>query len=152
MSDIHFTPDLLEATQNGEIHLRTLLELGLSHLMHLCPTCQEGIRAWQTRAQPPAQGDAAIRLLPLVFARHTADQEEEEARAERDLNDLLKLPHEQRLGRVQRASHRFKGVLLAHRLLNEAKRHMPDQAQTVHDLAQAAECCQKLRECCKTLR
>jgi hypothetical protein len=139
LSDIHFTPDLLEATQNGEIHLRALLELGLSHLMHLCPTCQEGIRAWQARSQSPNRGEADFRVLPLVLARHTADQEEKDARTERDLHDLLKLAHEQRLGRIQRASHRFKGVLLAHRLLNEAKRHMPDQAQAMHDLAQAAE-------------
>jgi len=139
LSDIHFTPDLLEATQNGEIHLRALLELGLKHLMHLCPTCQEGIRAWQARAQAPVQLEAALQALPLVLKRHTADQERNGARAERDLQDLLKLAPEQRLSRIQRASHRFKGVLLAHRLLNEAKRHMPEQAQVTHDLAQAAE-------------
>jgi hypothetical protein len=140
LSDIHVTPDLLEAFRKGDLHLRVLVELGFKHLLHLCPICQEGVRAWQARAEnPAAEYGMTFQLLPLVLQRHAVDEVAKGEQAERDLRDLLKLSQEQRLVKIRRATHRFKGLLLAHRLLNEAKRSMPEQAEKVHDLAEAAE-------------
>ena len=140
MSDIHITPELMEAVERGDFHPDVLRELEWSHLMHLCPTCRAGARAWLERAQGRSKNNgAALQVLPFVLARHTVDEEEKATQAERDLCDLLQLPQEERLAKIERARRRFRGVLLAHRLLNEAKRQVPGQPQEAHDLAEAAE-------------
>jgi len=67
------------------------------------------------------------------------DSTEKNEQAERDLRELLELPHERRLTKIRDASRRFKGVVLAHRLLNEAKRFISEQPQPLYELAEAAE-------------
>ncbi|HEX3525549.1 MAG TPA: hypothetical protein VH988_00655 [Thermoanaerobaculia bacterium] len=87
----------------------------------------------------PVDSEAAVRLLPLVIERHAANDAERSEQADRDLRELLELTHEQRLARIRRANRRFRGVLLAHRVLNEAKQFMPEKPQALYDLAEAAE-------------
>jgi tetratricopeptide (TPR) repeat protein len=140
LSDIHITPELMEAVERGDLHPDVLRELEWSHLMHLCPTCRAGARAWLERAQSRStENGAALQILPFVLAHHAVDEEKKASQAERDLRDLLPLPQAERLAKIDRARRRFRGVLLAHRLLNEAKRHIPEQPQEMHDLAEAAE-------------
>lgn len=140
MSDIHITPALLAAVERGDIPARKLAELGWNHLMHLCPTCSAGFQAWQRqRHDTGVSYDSAFRVLPLLLERHTHAVEEAQGKARKDLRDLLKLPHPERLGRIQRSHARFRGVTLAHQLVGEAKRHMPTEPQTVYELAEAAE-------------
>ncbi len=140
MTDIHITVELLKAVRRGDLPPRVALELGWNHLLHLCPTCRDEVWAFEEELRDrPADSEAAFRLLPLVIKRHAADDAEKNEQAERDLRELLDLPQEQRLTKIRRANRRFRGVLLAHRLLNEAKRSMPEQPQTLHDLAEAAE-------------
>jgi tetratricopeptide (TPR) repeat protein len=140
VSDIHITPELLAAVERGEIPARVLAEVGWNHLMHLCPTCSAGFQDWQRRRRDTGVGyDSAFRVLPVILERHTQAAEEAQKKADKDLRTLLKLPHPERLGRIQRSQTRFRGVMLAHRLVGEAKRHMPTEPQTVYDLAEAAE-------------
>ena len=140
MSDIHITPELLAAVERGEIPAHVLAEVGWNHLMHLCPTCSAGFQAWQRRRHDTGVGyDSAFRVLPVILERHTQAAEEAQKKADKDLRTLLKLPHPERLARIQRSQTRFRGVMLAHRLVGEAKRHMPTEPQTVYDLAAAAE-------------
>lgn len=140
MTDIHITPELLEAVRRGDLHPRVVLELGWNHLLHLCPTCRDGVRAFQEGTRDRAADyETAFRLLPLVLERHAAAETERGEEADRDLRDLLELPHERRLARIRRANRRFKGILLAHRLLNEAKRFRPEQPQALYELGEAAE-------------
>jgi hypothetical protein len=130
----------MEAVERGDLHLDVLRELEWSHLMHLCPTCRAGAQDWLERAQRrPAERRTALQVLPFILARHTADADETARQAERDLRDLLQLPQAERLTKIERAQRRFRGVLLAHRLLNEAKRRIPEQPQEAHDLAETAE-------------
>jgi tetratricopeptide (TPR) repeat protein len=130
----------MEAVERGDLHPDVLRELEWSHLMHLCPTCRAGARAWLERVHDqPAKSGAAFQALPFVLARHAVDEKEKAAQAERDLRDLLQLPQEERLATIDRARRRFRGILLAHRLLNEARRHIPEDPQEVHDLGEAAE-------------
>jgi tetratricopeptide (TPR) repeat protein len=138
--DIHITPALLAAAERGDISARKLTEFGWNHLMHLCPTCSAGFQAWQRRRHDTGVSyDSAFRVLPLLLERHTHAVEEAQRKADKDLRALLKLPHPERLGRIQRSHGRFRGVTLAHRLVGEAKRHMPAEPQTVYELAEAAE-------------
>ncbi len=140
MSDIHITPELLAAVERGEIPARVLTEVGWNHLMHLCPTCSSGFQSWQRRRHDTGVGyDSAFRVLPVVLERHTHAIEEAQRKAGKDLQDLLKLPHPERLGRIQRSHARFRGVMLAHLLVGEAKKNMPAEPQTVYELAETAE-------------
>jgi hypothetical protein len=140
VSDIHITPELLAAVERGEIPARELMKVGWNHLMHLCPTCSAGFQSWQRRRHDTSVNyDSAFRVLHLVLERHTHIVEEAQGKARKDLRVLLKLPHPERLDRIQRSHARFRGVTLAHGLVGEAKRHMPTEPQTVYELAETAE-------------
>lgn len=132
MSDLHVTPELLEAVSRGDLKPHVVLELGWTHLLQMCPVCLAGFRTWQTarRSRP---------VLSPILERHAPERAEKERQAERDLRELLALPQKQRLAKIHSASRRFRGLLLAHSLLNEAKGRMPEQPQETHDLAEAAE-------------
>jgi tetratricopeptide (TPR) repeat protein len=140
LSDIHITPELLAAVERGDLPVRVFTELGWNHLMSLCPTCRAGFRSWQRKRQDTGVSyDSAFRVLPLVLERHAQEIEEALEDAQKDLRALLKLSHSQRLARIQRASVRFRGVALAHLLVDEARAHLPAESQTVYELAEAAE-------------
>ncbi len=140
MSDFHITPELLAAVERGEIPARVLTEVGWNHLMNLCPTCSAGFQSWQRRRHDTGVSyGSALRVLPLVLERHTHAVEQAQEKARKDLRALLKLPHPERLIRIERALHRFRGVMLAHQLVSEAKGHIPAEPQTVCELAEAAE-------------
>jgi hypothetical protein len=140
VSDIHITPALLAAVERGEVSARELLEIGWDHLMKRCPTCSAGFQSWQRqRHDTGVSYDSAFRVLPLLLERHTHAFEEAQRKAGKDLRALLKLSQSERLGRIQRSHGRFRGVTLAHRLVGEAKKHMPTEPQTVYELAEAAE-------------
>ncbi|HEY4587818.1 MAG TPA: hypothetical protein VII86_01260 [Thermoanaerobaculia bacterium] len=139
MPDIHITPEILAAVERGDLPARVLTEAGWNHLM-ICPKCSAGFQAWQRRR--PGTGvsyDAAFRVLHLVLERHARIAEEAQRGADKDLRALLKLPHTERLGRIERSHGRFRGVTLAHRLVGEARKHMPTEPQAVYELAEEAE-------------
>jgi len=140
LSDIHITPELLEAVEKGDLPPRVLAELGWHHLMSLCPTCQRGFLVWQERrASPVADYGASFRLLPLLIERHTLDAEKEQEAAKRDLRVLLELPQEPRLEKIRRATSRFRSLALGNMLLAEAWSHIPAAPENVYELAEAAE-------------
>lgn len=140
MSDIHITPELLEAVEKGNLPPRVLTELGWHHLMSLCPTCQRGFWEWQERrSSPVADYDAAFRLLPVLVERHTLDADREQEAAKRDFRVLLKLPQEARLEKIKRATTRFRSLALANMLLAEAWSYIPAAPKSVAELAETAE-------------
>ena len=140
MSDIHITPEILEAVEKGELPPRVLVELGWNHLQNLCPTCERGFRIWQERRRAlPADFDAAFRLLPVLVERHTAEAEKEREAARKDLRALLELPQEARLAKIRRATSRFRSLALTNLLLAEARSAIPADPQRVYELAEVAE-------------
>ncbi|HEX4963298.1 MAG TPA: hypothetical protein VF173_20880 [Thermoanaerobaculia bacterium] len=139
MSDIHITRELLRAVAGGELPPRVLTEIGWRHLLKLCPTCNEEVTAFQQERAAPANYDAALRILPVVLEKHAADLETKTGAARRDFRALLRLAPGARLHRIRRASTRFRGVILARMLLDEAKRHMPAEPHAVYELAETAE-------------
>jgi tetratricopeptide (TPR) repeat protein len=94
--------------------------------------------AFEQERATPAHYDA-FQVLPLVLEKHAADLETKTGAAQRDFLALLRLAPDERLHRIRRASSRFRGVILARMLLDEAKSHMPAEPHAVHELAEAAE-------------
>jgi hypothetical protein len=140
VSDIHITPELLEAVERGDIPARVLTEIGWNHLMHLCPTCRGGLRTWQRRrSNSAADYDAAFRVLPLLLERHAKETGAKQRKAEKDLRELLKSSHEVQMAKVKGSHTRFRGVMLAHMLVAEAKKHLPQDPQGVYEFAEVAE-------------
>jgi tetratricopeptide (TPR) repeat protein len=138
VSDIHITRELLRAVASGELSFRILNESAWRHLMKLCPTCSEEMAAFEKEQAAPATYDT-FQVLPLVLEKHAADLETKTGAARRDLLALLRIAPDERLHRIRRASTRFRGVILARMLLDEAKSHMPAEPHAVYELAEAAE-------------
>jgi hypothetical protein len=139
LSDIHITRELLRALERGELSERTLAEIELQHLESLCPFCRQEIRAWQEERRSAAAGQAhAFLAFPVVLARHTPDYEERRLAAERDLEALLAMPPAERPLRIERARNRFRGTMLAERLIRESRRQTPGDPREGYHLADLA--------------
>jgi len=138
VSDIHITRELLRAVESGELPARVLTEIGWQHPMSLCPSCRGELDAWSREIAASHTSDTAFKVLPLVLERHLPEAEERHEAARRDLQSLLKLPHEERLAKIRRASRRFQGTILAALLLEEAKKAMPARPQDLYELAETA--------------
>jgi len=138
VADIHITQDMLDAASQGELPPRVLVEVGVRHLMALCPHCRDEFQAWQQRRSGGGSG-SALRLLPVLLEHQTAHLEKWEEAAERDFRDLLRLSFEDRLDRIRRAHTRFRGAALAQLLLKRAWENIPVEPRTVHELAKTAQ-------------
>lgn len=121
MSDIHLTRELLRSASRGEVAPRVLTQIGLQHLMALCPHCRREIAAWQAEER---SGEPALILqaLPALLARHAPEAEAARRRAAEDLDVLLELPPGERPGKVRRARSRFRGTALAELLVEESRK------------------------------
>lgn len=139
MSDIHITRELLRALERGELSERTLAEIELQHLESLCPFCRQEIRAWQEERRAAAAGRAdALLTFPAVLARHAPDYEERRLAAELDLEALLAMPPAERSRRIERARSRFRGTMLAERLIRESRRRTPGDPREGYHFADLA--------------
>lgn len=139
MSDIHITREMLRGVAHGDLALRFLLDVGYHHLSTLCPTCRAEILAWsQEQALGHSEPKPLVSVLPPLLERHAGDAAAERVVAERDLLELLRLPHPDRLPRIRRARGRFRGVTLAALLLEASREKMPADFQAVHELAETA--------------
>ncbi len=139
MADIHITQDMLDAVSRGELPPLALADVGVRHLMALCPHCRDEFQAWQHRRSGVGDAGSALRLLPAFLEQQIAHLEKREDAAERDLRHLLRLSFEIRLDRVRRAHSRFRGVALAQLLLRKAWQHIPAEPRIVYELAETAQ-------------
>ena len=134
MADLNITRDLLRSVSRGEIPPRLLTQLGVQHLMSLCPHCRAEILEWQReREAGPSDYGRAFRVLPAVLGRHAEPADRQQEEAERDARVLLDLPREERIEKVRRARVRFRGMALVRLLLDESRRQIPaDPAESFH--------------------
>jgi tetratricopeptide (TPR) repeat protein len=139
VADTHITRELLRAVARGEVPPRILVELGLQHLTSLCPTCREEYLAFRREETQPASYDAAFTSLPALLRHHVEEVDDRHHKARRDLRELMRLPHDERLRKIQRSRTRFQGPGLAEMFLEESKKCMTADARTAFDLAEAAE-------------
>ncbi len=139
MGDIHITEDMLDAVSLGELPPLVLAEVGVSHLLALCPHCRAEFRAWQRRRRGTGSFSSTLLLLPVLLEQQTAHAEKQQNAAERDLRDLLRIPFPERLGKIRRAHVRFRGTALARILLAQAREQIPAAPRTVYELAETAQ-------------
>lgn len=140
LTDVHVTLELLCAVSRGEIPPQVLVEIGVDHLIALCPHCREELRRWQVLQEASgAWAKRLIQALPSLVDRHAEEAEAKGREAERDYRELMTLPHPERLGKIRRATRRFRGVLLAGKLLDESKRVVPEDPARSYELAEMAD-------------
>jgi len=112
--------------------------VGYQHLSALCPTCREEILAWSREQADLTESQRLLSVVPPLLERHSSAIAAERAAARRDLLELLRLPHSDRLTRIRRARDRFRSTALAALLLEESREKMPTDFQAVHELAETA--------------
>jgi tetratricopeptide (TPR) repeat protein len=139
MGDIHITQDMLDAVSRGELPPPVLAEIGLKHLLSLCPHCRGELEAWQRRRNKEERNDSAVRALPILLKHQAQNFDRREDEAKRDFRALQRLSFEDRLGRIRRAQRRFRDQLLAELLLDAARKQIPAEPQTVYELAETAK-------------
>ena len=123
----------------GEMPSRVVVEIGLTHLLSLCKTCEEEFRAFQQEIESPLSYDSALRVVPALLERHGPEEETKRAEAERDFLQLIGLPVAKRLSKIRRSNQRFRGTLLARRFLDESKASMTADPDRADELARTAE-------------
>jgi tetratricopeptide (TPR) repeat protein len=139
LSDIHISREILRAVARGEMSPQALAEIRLNHLFSLCPTCEEEFQAFQNEITAPLRYDLALRVVPALLERHGPEEERKQLEAERDFQALLEIPSEKRIVKIHRSNQRFRGTLLARRLLDESKGQMTIDPDHAEELAQTAE-------------
>lgn len=139
MSDIHITRELLRAVARGDLPPQTLIEYGYKHLMGLCGVCQEEFAAFRQECAVRSDVGSALKALSMVMTRHNKDLTNVGDKAQRDLEELLRLPQEKRIAKIGRSVNRFRGSILASFLLDESRRSTPGDFQRAQDLAETAE-------------
>lgn len=138
MSDIHITREILRAVSRGDLPLQVLREIGWQHLLKLCPSCETEYQAWRAERSSGRDPRTALPLLPQVLERHRKDENRARRRADREAEDLMELPFKTRVAKVERSYRRFRGTLLARRLLDESKERMTTDPAAAEELAETA--------------
>jgi tetratricopeptide (TPR) repeat protein len=138
LSDIHITRELLRAVARGELSERALAQIEAHHLESLCPVCRREMEAWREERTSAAGYEFVVQALPAVLGRHASDLLKRSREAERDLEELLVIPQAERLARIARARSRFRGTVLAERLVEESRRRTPADPREGYELAEVA--------------
>jgi tetratricopeptide (TPR) repeat protein len=137
MADIHLTRDLLWAVTRGELPASFVTRIGTQHLMSLCATCRQEITAFERERAAPvtADYDRVFHLLPAVLAEQVPRMEREQRGAARDLEELLALPREEWVRKVERARNRFRSPALVRLLVGESRKRVQTDADEAFHLA-----------------
>jgi tetratricopeptide (TPR) repeat protein len=138
LSDIHITRELLRAVARGKLTERALVQIEAHHLESLCPVCRGEVQAWREEQTAGQRYEVALQALPAVLGRHAPDLLKQTRQAERDLAELLAIAPSERLARLGRARSRFRGPVLAERLIGESRRRTPADPREGYDLAELA--------------
>lgn len=136
MADIHITRELLLGVHRGELSARLLTQIGLQHLLSLCPLCRREFERFRRDAAVRTRADAA--MASAAFGAQVAQLEQKHRQAKRDLQDLLKLPQEERTGRIKRSRSRFRGSHLALLLLEQSDRRLIKDAREAYRFSELA--------------
>jgi tetratricopeptide (TPR) repeat protein len=138
LSDIHITRELLRAVARGELSARKLAQIEGHHLESLCSVCRREVEAWREEQTAATGYEYVLQALPAVLGRHASDLLKQGRQAQRDLEELLAIPPAERLDRIARARSRFRGAVLAERLIRESRRRTPADPREGYDLAELA--------------
>src|SRR5436190_24068881 len=117
MEETHVTREILEAVANGELPARVITQIGMEHLMSLCPVCRREITAFRGEGSMTSH---YLLALDTVLAHHTPTLRAEDRKAHADLQRLLALPPERRIPTLQRAHTHFRGGAFVRLLLRKS--------------------------------
>ena len=133
MADIHLTREILRALLRGEVPGRMVIQIGLEHLMNVCPCCRQEVQAFESEQAAGARAgySSAFEILPALLQDHVAHLEIQQRQAQRDFSELVQLPREERAGRVRRARGRFRSAALVRLLIEESQKHIPGEPEVV---------------------
>lgn len=140
MADVHLTRELLWGVLRGELTPSIVTQMGLEHLMSLCPTCRKEITEFQKERRAATDGDysRALQLLPALIEKQLPRMECEQRDATKDLEDLLSLSREERVQRVERAHSRFRSSTLVRLLVDESRKRVYESREEAFQLAALA--------------
>lgn len=138
MSELHITRELLRAVTRGDVSSRQLIELGWRHLSSLCFTCSEEFKAWRRELEGSAASGSTFEVIPVLLKRHAPEEEKRQREAERDFRELMGVSQAARLTKIDRSLSRFRGTLLARRLLDASKERMTTESDLADELAETA--------------
>src|SRR5215212_9580233 len=133
--DLHLDRKLLLGAYRGEIPLDFIHELGMAHLLELCPHCRREVRAFRASADLARR---SIHVFHMALKRRLADLQRQHRKAEKELHALLALPREERIPAIRRARRRFKGAHLVLLCLEESEKLFTKDPKTAEDLADVA--------------
>ena len=141
LSDIHITPELMEAVSRGDLQPHVALEAPVGAICCICARFVWTGSMLGRRRRAPARWTRPRCSEYCLSSSNGTRRNRRRRRNRRSATCATSsaLPQKQRLSKRQRSRERFRGLVLAHRLLNEAKCRLPGQPQETHDLAEAAE-------------
>jgi tetratricopeptide (TPR) repeat protein len=126
MDDIHLSRQILRAVEQGRLPRSFLEEVATEHLLSRCPHCRAEVEAFEAERRAGTSGVRQLALaVSALLERLRSAAPQELSRAERDLQDLLPLPPDERTQRIDRARGRFRGPVLVKLLLEESRRCIP---------------------------
>lgn len=140
MEEAHVTREILRAVADGELPARVLTELGVTHLMSLCPVCRREITAFQG-AHRGTITPGYFKALEAVLEEHEPALSQGERQAEADIKRLMALPEEARARAIMRSRTHFRSGFFVRRLIasSDAAIHRePAQAFHLAELARVA--------------
>ncbi|MFL6203538.1 MAG: hypothetical protein ACJ76J_30595, partial [Thermoanaerobaculia bacterium] len=135
--DLHLDRKLLLGAYRGEIPLDFVHELGMAHLLELCPHCRQEVRAFRANADLERR---SVHVFHMALKRRLAELQRQHRKAEKELRALLDFPPEERVPAIRRARQRFKGSHLVLLCLEESEKLFtqdPKMAEHLADVARA---------------
>lgn len=136
--DVHLLREVWQAVEDGRLTATEADEMLREHLLSLCSFCNEEYEAFRRQEGRSRYADALDRSRTWAVAR--ASEVDKAARPARDdLAELLALPEECRLERIERARSRFGGIHLAQALLDKSWSCLPGRSARALHFATLAE-------------
>ena len=118
MRERHITRHHYAAVENGEMKPEALTRRFREHALELCPVCDGELRAYLDSKRI---GEISLATLVAVLRRIESEIDRLAAEARRELDLLLAMDPEERIGRITRARKRFRNPLLADLLIERSR-------------------------------
>jgi tetratricopeptide (TPR) repeat protein len=131
---MHLDRKFLLAFSRGDLPLQIIAKMSLEHLSELCPHCRQELRSVQDQLTV----SAPVPMVQAVLKSTLGELKRRHRQAEKDFQELLALPQEERLDRINQARRRFKGSHLVHLLLNQAEQEFTRNPEEAKNLAHVA--------------
>lgn len=135
MRERHVTREHYQAVERGEMTPEALKRLFREHVLELCPVCDGELEAY---ADSKRLHDLTLRIVValLELIEGAVGRLDEEARVQ--LAELMRLPAEERQGRVARARKRFRNPILADLLIEASRQQVFADPREAAGLARLA--------------